>query len=147
MSSFTDGFISLQLISSVEPKFLKLTKSDEQIYTKFREAFPDLSIQVLDPDLLKSADAKEVRQVTLAFDMRLKFHLYLVGQHIFPLFFFQKWRPFCNQFEGVVEDFNYGTLLRLDCQKDYTEENTIFGMWCHTFTPFSSLHTSAQETG
>ncbi len=87
MSSFTDGFISLQLISSVEPKFLKLTKSDEQIYTKFREAFPDLSIQVLDPDLLKSADAKEVRQVTLAFDMRFKFHLYLVGQHIFPLFF------------------------------------------------------------
>ncbi|KAG7231967.1 hypothetical protein INR49_010050 [Caranx melampygus] len=25
-----------------------------------------------------------------------------------------------------VEDFNYGTLLRLDCEKDYTEENTIF---------------------
>ncbi|KAG7263717.1 hypothetical protein CRUP_017688 [Coryphaenoides rupestris] len=36
------------------------------------------------------------------------------------------WRPFCNQFEGVIEDFNYGTLLRLDCEKDYTEENTIF---------------------
>lgn len=31
------------------------------------------------------------------------------------------------QFDGVVEDFNYGTLLRLDCTKDYTEENTIFG--------------------
>lgn len=40
----------------------------------------------------------------------------------------QIWRPFCNQFEGLVEDFNYGTLLRLDCEKDYTEENTIFGM-------------------
>lgn len=39
----------------------------------------------------------------------------------------QKWRPFCLRFEGVVEDFNYGTLLRLDCRKDYTEENTIFG--------------------
>ena len=26
-----------------------------------------------------------------------------------------------------MEDFNYGTLLRLDCRKDYTEENTIFG--------------------
>ncbi|NXT51757.1 PBDC1 protein, partial [Pluvianellus socialis] len=38
----------------------------------------------------------------------------------------QKWRPFCLRFEGVVEDFNYGTLLRLDCREDYTEENTIF---------------------
>ncbi len=64
MPGFTDGFISQQLISSVDPKLLKLTKSDEEIYTKFREAYPDLSIQVLDPDLLKSADAKEVREVT-----------------------------------------------------------------------------------
>lgn len=39
----------------------------------------------------------------------------------------QKWRPFCLRFEGVVEDFNYGTLLRLDCCQPYTEENTIFG--------------------
>lgn len=38
----------------------------------------------------------------------------------------QRWRPFCNQFEGLVEDFNYGTLLRLDCQKGYSEENSIF---------------------
>uniref|UniRef100_A0A3Q2DSK2 Polysaccharide biosynthesis domain-containing protein n=1 Tax=Cyprinodon variegatus TaxID=28743 RepID=A0A3Q2DSK2_CYPVA len=38
----------------------------------------------------------------------------------------QRWRAFCNQFEGIVEDFNYGTLLRLDCEKDYSEENTIF---------------------
>lgn len=37
------------------------------------------------------------------------------------------WRSFCNQFEGLVEDFNYGTLLRLDCEGDYTEENSIFG--------------------
>lgn len=41
----------------------------------------------------------------------------------------QRWRPFCNQFEGIVEDFNYGTLLRLDCEKDYSEVNTIFGEW------------------
>ncbi|NXG59653.1 PBDC1 protein, partial [Hemiprocne comata] len=38
----------------------------------------------------------------------------------------QKWRPFCLGFQGVVEDFNYGTLLRLDCHQGYTEENTIF---------------------
>ncbi|KAH0518408.1 Protein PBDC1 [Microtus ochrogaster] len=37
-----------------------------------------------------------------------------------------KWRPFCLKFEGIVEDYNYGTLLRLDCSQGYTEENTIF---------------------
>ncbi|KAB0337153.1 hypothetical protein FD755_025727, partial [Muntiacus reevesi] len=37
-----------------------------------------------------------------------------------------KWRPFCLKFDGIVEDFNYGTLLRLNCSQGYTEENTIF---------------------
>ncbi|TRY65439.1 hypothetical protein DNTS_008770 [Danionella cerebrum] len=81
MKAYNHAEIYFNLISSVDPKLLKLTKSDEEIYTKFREAFPDLSIQILDPELLKSAEAKE------------------------------NWRPFCNQFEGIVEDFNYGTLL------------------------------------
>ncbi|XP_026857548.2 protein PBDC1 isoform X1 [Electrophorus electricus] len=96
MKAFSHAEVYFNLISSVDPKFLKLTKADDLIYTKFREEFPDLNIQILDPELLKSTEAKE------------------------------KWRPFCNHFEGIVEDFNYGTLLRLDCQKDYTEENTIF---------------------
>ncbi|KAL4609293.1 protein PBDC1 [Arapaima gigas] len=96
MKAYQHAEIYFNLISSVDPKFLKLTKVDDKIYSAFRESFPDLHIQVLDPEKLKSAEAKE------------------------------KWRPFCNQFDGVVEDFNYGTLLRLDCQKDYTEENTIF---------------------
>ncbi|XP_035200889.1 protein PBDC1 [Oxyura jamaicensis] len=87
---------SFRLISSVDPKFLKLTKADEQIYGEFRKTFGELKIDVLDPEELKSEPAKE------------------------------KWRPFCMRFEGVVEDFNYGTLLRLDCSKGYTEENTIF---------------------
>ncbi|XP_051539120.1 protein PBDC1-like [Myxocyprinus asiaticus] len=96
MKAYNHAEVYFNLISSVDPKFLKLTKSDDQIYTKFRDAFPDHNIQVLDPELLKSAKAKE------------------------------EWRPFCNQFDGVVDDFNYGTLLRIDSQKDYTEENTIF---------------------
>ncbi|NXR56816.1 PBDC1 protein, partial [Hippolais icterina] len=38
----------------------------------------------------------------------------------------QRWRPFCLRFEGLVEDFNFGTLLRLDSRREYSEENTIF---------------------
>ncbi|XP_062453052.1 protein PBDC1 [Rhea pennata] len=96
MKAYQHAEVYFNLISSVDPKFLNLTKVDDQIYGEFRKAFSDLKIDVLDPEELKSEPAKE------------------------------KWRPFCMQFEGVVEDFNYGTLLRLDCSRDYTEENTIF---------------------
>ncbi|KAM6144049.1 protein PBDC1-like [Erethizon dorsatum] len=85
-----------KLISSVDPQFLKLTKVDDQIYSEFREHFEKLKIDVLDPEELKSELAKE------------------------------KWRPFCLKFGGIVEDYNFGTLLRLDCSQGYTEENTIF---------------------
>ncbi|RTG86790.1 uncharacterized protein DC041_0004249 [Schistosoma bovis] len=38
-----------------------------------------------------------------------------------------KWRSFCNEFERKVEDFNFGTLLRLDASKGYCPENTCIG--------------------
>uniref|UniRef100_A0A8C6J407 Polysaccharide biosynthesis domain-containing protein n=1 Tax=Melopsittacus undulatus TaxID=13146 RepID=A0A8C6J407_MELUD len=88
--------IYFNLISSVDPKFLNLTKVDDQIYSEFRATFRDLRVEVLDPEELKSEPAKE------------------------------KWRPFCLRFQGLVEDFNYGTLLRLDCRGGYTDDNSIF---------------------
>lgn len=96
MKAYNHAEVYFNLISSVDPKFLKLTKMDDKIYSSFRETFKELNIKLLNPEELKSEEAKG------------------------------RWRPFCNQFEGLVEDFNYGTLLRLDCEKDYTEENTIF---------------------
>ncbi|XP_068609189.1 protein PBDC1 [Brachionichthys hirsutus] len=96
MKAYNHAEVYFNLISSVDPKFLKLTKMDDEIYESFRGLFKDLDIKLLREDDLKSDKAKEV------------------------------WRPFCNQFEGVTEDFNYGTLLRLDCEKEYSEKNTIF---------------------
>ncbi|XP_020036994.1 protein PBDC1 [Castor canadensis] len=96
MRAMQHAEVYYKLISSVDPQFLKLTKVDDQIYSEFRKHFETLRIDVLDPEELKSESAKE------------------------------KWRPFCLKFEGIVEDFNYGTLLRLDCSQGYTEENTIF---------------------
>ncbi|KAM4677819.1 protein PBDC1 [Discoglossus pictus] len=96
MKAYQHAEVYFNLISSVDPGILKLTRTDDAIYSTFREHFPQLRIDLLDPEELKSPAAKE------------------------------KWRPFCMQFENQVEDFNYGTLLRLDCSKDYTEENTIF---------------------
>ncbi|KAJ9581257.1 hypothetical protein L9F63_023563 [Diploptera punctata] len=37
----------------------------------------------------------------------------------------EKWRPFCEKFKGVVEDYNFGTLLRLHTEEDYTPDNSI----------------------
>ncbi|XP_047229067.1 protein PBDC1 [Girardinichthys multiradiatus] len=96
MKAYNHAEVYFNLISSVDPKFLKLTKVDDQIYSSFRETFKELNVKQLKEEDLKSDEAKE------------------------------RWRPFCNQFEGIVEDFNYGTLLRLDCEKDNSEENTIF---------------------
>ncbi|XP_054874977.1 protein PBDC1 isoform X2 [Amphiprion ocellaris] len=96
MKAYNHAEVYFNLISSVDPKFLKLTKLDDKIYSTFRESFKDLDLKVLTHDQLKSSNAKE------------------------------RWRLFCNQFEGLVEDFNFGTLLRLDCEKDYVEDNTVF---------------------
>nr|XP_041576443.1 protein PBDC1 [Taeniopygia guttata]XP_041576444.1 protein PBDC1 [Taeniopygia guttata] len=82
-------------ICSVDPQFLRLTPMDERIYENFRGTFRNLRLDRLDPEELKSEAAKA------------------------------KWRPFCLAFEGLVEDFNFGTLLRLDARGAYTEENTI----------------------
>ncbi|KAM9735047.1 protein PBDC1 isoform 1-T2 [Menidia menidia] len=96
MKAYNHAEVYFNLISAVDPRFLRLTKLDDRIYSSFRENFRDLDVRKLQEDQLKSPQAKE------------------------------RWRPFCNQFEGLVEDFNYGTLLRLDSEQDYSPENTIF---------------------
>nr|XP_054506694.1 protein PBDC1 isoform X2 [Agelaius phoeniceus] len=78
MKAHQHAQVYFNLISSVEPKFLKLTQVDERIYEEFRRTFRNLRVDVLDPEELKSEAAKE------------------------------KWCPFCLSFEGVVEDFSYG---------------------------------------
>lgn len=126
----------LQLISSVDPKFLKLTKMDDQIYKVFREGFKDYEIKVIKEEDLKSDKAKEVGA-----SLRTCTVVTQTAVHVKSLrcFASQTWRAFCNQFEGVVEDFNYGTLLRLDCEEDYTEENSIFGTYASPRACFERL--------
>ncbi|XP_023226944.1 DALR anticodon-binding domain-containing protein 3-like isoform X1 [Centruroides sculpturatus] len=87
--------IYFNLLCSIDPQLLKLTPHDDRIYESFRKEFPDMSVDVLDEKELKSEEAKA------------------------------KWRPYCNSFENVVEDFNFGTLVRIDSSKDYSKENTV----------------------
>lgn len=87
--------IHFNLICSIAPKMLKLTPKDDLVYQEFRRQFPDMGVDVIQVDELKSSKAKE------------------------------QWRPFCNMFQDEVEDFNYATLLRLDAKKDYSDDNTL----------------------
>nr|ACO11154.1 UPF0368 protein Cxorf26 homolog [Caligus rogercresseyi] len=44
----------------------------------------------------------------------------------------EKWRAFCKDFEHI-EDYNFGTLLRLDSALDYSEENSIITTKIHFY--------------
>jgi hypothetical protein len=41
----------------------------------------------------------------------------------------KKWRELIMPYENRITDYNFGSLLRIDATKDYTEENTMFGKW------------------
>ncbi|GBM36879.1 Protein PBDC1 [Araneus ventricosus] len=83
------------LITSVPPKLLKLTPYDDEIYNVFTTQFPDFKLDILEIESLKSEESKK------------------------------KWRKFCEGFCETVEDATFGTLVRIDSSKDYSEENTI----------------------
>ena len=87
--------IYFNILSSVKAKDLKLTVKDDLIYATFKSEFPDFKIDQISEASLKSEEAKS------------------------------RWRLFCNKFENEIEDFNYATMLRLDCTDEYCEKNTI----------------------
>lgn len=95
MKAVEHAEIHFNLVSSVNPRSLRLTDHDDRIYASFKEAFRDFSLTPIVIDQLKSEEAKA------------------------------KWREYMKEFENDVADFNFATLLRLDAELDYSEENTI----------------------
>jgi len=88
--------IHFNLICSADPKLLKLTKEDdERIYDRFLYHF------TTDFDL-DNASVDSLKSPDAI----------------------SKWREFCEEFKDF-EDYNYGTLLRLNSAKEYSEENCI----------------------
>lgn len=51
-------YFQFNLLCSVDPRFLKLSPFDDIIYKAFRDDFPDLKIDILDENELKSNNAK-----------------------------------------------------------------------------------------
>lgn len=40
----------------------------------------------------------------------------------------ERWRKFMMAYEKKVDDYNFGTLVRLDPKTEYGEKESIFGM-------------------
>ncbi|KAI0083786.1 polysaccharide biosynthesis-domain-containing protein [Irpex rosettiformis] len=90
------------LLERVEPKQLKLTKHDDEIFEHLKRDFPEMfeepydKITKLDEEWMKSKDGKE------------------------------KWRKFIDSYKETVKDYNFGSLIRMDARDEYSETNTIF---------------------
>ncbi|KAJ2365649.1 hypothetical protein IW150_006157 [Coemansia sp. RSA 2607] len=88
----------MKLLKTVGGNNFKLTAIDDELYADFKKNFPDLNIEKLDESEFKTEVSKA------------------------------KWRDFINKYENRVTDFNFGSLVRIDCKGDYTEDNTMFVM-------------------
>lgn len=87
------------LLSKIPGTKLKLTKFDDLIYEKLLEYFPEFK----DPQAafeISEAEMKSPQGKT-------------------------KWRNFCEEFKEI-EDYNFGTLLRIRADQEYGQESTIF---------------------
>jgi len=95
MKAFQHAETYFNLLCAIDSKQLRLTRHDDKIYSRFRELFPDFKIDILDENLIKSNEGKTL------------------------------WRPFCEEFRELVDDYNYGTLIRTDSKGEYSSENSF----------------------
>ncbi|THH03241.1 hypothetical protein EW145_g6412 [Phellinidium pouzarii] len=90
------------LIEKVKPTELRLTKIDDEIFEDLSAKFPELvtspydKLIKLDEEWMKSSDGKK------------------------------RWRDFIEGYKDKVKDYNFGSLIRMDCRDEYGETNTIF---------------------
>ncbi|CED82679.1 Uncharacterized conserved protein [Phaffia rhodozyma] len=91
-----------KLISSIPPSKIRLTKVDDMMLAHLVRDFPALvspendyaALRVLNEDEMKSVKGKEA------------------------------WRNYVKEYENLVPDYNFGTLVRTDASGDYAQENT-----------------------
>ena len=73
---------------------------DDDIYTDFIETFPEYKdparVDEIDENEMKSKEGKD------------------------------RWRTFMMRYEKIVDDYNFGTLLRTGSKEEYGEKTTIF---------------------
>jgi len=87
------------LLERIPGSKLRLTKMDDDILEHLQRDFPELDPAApIDEDKMKSKEGKE------------------------------RWRNFVSQYEKSVNDYNFGTMLRISPDKEYGEKETIFAV-------------------
>ena len=72
---------------------------DDDIYNHFKREFPEFDPkETINEDKMKSKEGKE------------------------------RWRNFMMTYEKIVDDYNFGTMLRSNPKFEYGEKETIFGL-------------------
>ncbi|CAI5756239.1 unnamed protein product [Candida verbasci] len=89
------------LLEKIKGSKLKLTKYDDDIYTQLLEDFPEFK----HIEKVKSIKEEEMKNPE--------------GK--------RRWREFCEKFKDI-EDYNFGTLLRLNSTDEYDQDSTIFAV-------------------
>jgi len=86
------------ILERVKGSSLRLTKLDDDIMEHLEKDFPDFDpAATIDEDIMKSKEGKE------------------------------RWRNFMMAYDKKVDDYNFGTMLRLNPKMEYGREETIFG--------------------
>jgi hypothetical protein len=99
------------LLENIPGSKLRLTRLDDDIYDHFKRHFPEFDVASdIHEDEMKSKEGKE------------------------------KWRKFIGEYEKTVDDFNFGTMLRINPRMEYGEKETIFGR----LRPFAKMFELSQ---
>lgn len=101
----TDPAIAVQhmttywaILEKVRGSSLRLTKMDDDIYEHLKKDFPEFDpAATIDEDEMKSKTGKE------------------------------RWRKFMMAYEKKIDDYNFGTIMRLNPKMENEQETTIFG--------------------
>ena len=86
------------LLEKIPGSKLKLTKHDDDIFNQLLEDFLNLKNQAM--LLIREEDMKSTSP---------------------------RWRAFCEKF-NEIEDYNFGTLLRLKANEEYSQDGTMFAV-------------------
>jgi Polysaccharide biosynthesis len=88
------------ILEKVRGSSLRLTKMDDDIYKHLQEDFPEFDpAETINEEEMKSKTGKE------------------------------RWRKFMTAYEKVIDDYNFGTMLRSNPKWEYGKDETIFGIF------------------
>ena len=88
------------LLEKIPGSKLKLTKHDDDIFNQLLEDFLNLKNQAMLPLFVKKMKSTSGKA---------------------------RWRAFCEKF-NEIEDYNFGTLLRLKANEEYSQDGTMFAV-------------------